>query len=152
MKLSFTDQLNQNPFYNWWVSLHTRATLILHPPQLYPVTQLPTSLCVSHPCFTQLSQPCLPSDTRPFPLSSPLNKYVLWSPSQNTLAYTHAHSQSAPWLDTDPEDSKGAVKVAGGTVHPYSYRAVMVQLTLEKEKEKRLREREKETYLMPFSV
>lgn len=85
------------------------------PPRFYPVTQPPTSLCVSHPCFTQLSQPCLPSDTRPFPLSSPLNKYVLWSPSQNTLAYTHAHSQSAPSLDTDPEDSKGAVKVAGGT-------------------------------------
>lgn len=106
----FTNQLNQNPF----VSDESVPTppQFPRPLQLHPVTPLPTSLCVCHPCFTELSQPCVPSDTGTFPLSSRLNKYVLWTLSQNTLAYTHAYSQSAPLLDTDPEDSKGAVKVA----------------------------------------
>lgn len=109
----FTNQLNQNPFAS--DESITRASNppppFPHPLWLHPVTQLTTSLCVSHPCFTKLSQPCVPSDTRTFPLSSRLNKYVLWTPSQNTLAHTHAYSQSAPLLDIVPEDSKGAMKV-----------------------------------------
>lgn len=122
------------------------------PSQFYPVTQFPTSLCVSHSCFTKLARPCLPWDTKPFPLSSPLNKYALWSTSQNTLACTHAHSQSAALLDTGPDDSEGAVKVADGTpIHL----TVTVQQTPEEEKQlrkKRRREKERLTWPLPCTM
>lgn len=110
--LVFTDELNQTPLFISDESVLTqeKPSHVFDPPQFHLDTQPPASLRVSRSCFTQLSQPCS-SDTRPFPFSSPLNKYVLWSPSQNTLACTHAHSQSALLFDTDPEDSKGALKV-----------------------------------------
>ncbi|CAB1454961.1 unnamed protein product [Pleuronectes platessa] len=69
------------------------------------------SLTLASPNFLNRASRQTPGHFRSLPL---LNKYVLWSPSQNTLAYTNAHSQSALLFDNDPDDSKGAVKVAGG--------------------------------------
>lgn len=75
-------------------------------------------LTIASPTFPTVP---LLQNTRPFPLSSPLNKYVIWSPSQNTLACTHTHSQSGVLLDTAPEDSKGALKVVvGGTTWAFT--------------------------------
>lgn len=55
--------------------------------------------------------PCTLLDTGTFPLSFGLNKYVLWTPSQNALAQIHAYSQSALLLDTSPEDSRGSARM-----------------------------------------
>lgn len=69
------------------------------------------SHCV-RPGWAEFSSPCTLLDIGTFPLSFGLNKYVLWTPSQNALARIHAYSQSALLLDTSPEDSRGAARMA----------------------------------------
>lgn len=111
--------------WKWWVSRFA----ISPSTSLAPIDSA-SLLCILHPCFAERSQPYDPSDTRTFPIPSPLNKYVLWTPSQNILAHTHAYSQSAPLLDTFPEDSKGAAKVTGeGGGHLCSYWTFVVEAT-----------------------
>ncbi|TNN37681.1 hypothetical protein EYF80_052151 [Liparis tanakae] len=78
-----------------------------------------------------------------------LQNQPITSSSKNTLACTHAHSQSAALLDTGPDDSEGAVKVADGTPIRLT---VTVQQTPEEEKQlrkKRKQEKagERETYM-----
>lgn len=111
--------------WKWWVSRFAISSST----SLAPIDSVSLHSIV-HPRLAELSQPYDPSDTRTFPIPSPLNKYVLWTPSQNILAHAHAYSQSAPLLDTFPEDSKGAAKVTGeGGDRLCTYWTFMVEVT-----------------------